>query len=185
LHIAPLGREFYPRSKEDNMNMRFIPKLKTASAGLAILAVVGLVPCTLAAETEYSGTFCLSSKVTVLESNPEITIYIADGTGITTPGSSTEPFVDATVRCVNYARIVAGARTAWGSCRWVDPSGDTIVGETVDTPGEPGKWTFLAGTGKWKGIQGGGPYKYVTKAKPAQSGTGQLCISHSGKYTLP
>lgn len=160
-------------------------KLRMAGTVFAMIALVGFAPNALAAETEYSGTFCMSSKVTVLESNPEVTIFITDGTGIQTPDSGFQPWANATVRCTGYYRISGGNRNGKGACRWVDSSGDSFVGEFIDVPGEPGKWTFLAGSGKWKGIQGGGTYKNIARGKPAEQGTGQICNAHSGKYTLP
>ena len=167
------------------MSISYRSKLKMASAGFATLALVGFIPGTLAAEAEYSGTFCMSSKVTVLESNPEVTILTTDGTGIATPDSGFQPWANASLRCVGYYRISAGKRTGKGSCRWIDASGDSFVGEFDEVPGEPGKWVFLAGTGKWKGIQGSGTYKTVARGKPAEQGTSQICNVHSGKYTLP
>jgi hypothetical protein len=160
-------------------------KLKMGATVFATMALVGFAQDVLAVETEYSGTFCISSKVTVLESSPEMTIYIAEGTGIQTPDSGFQPWANATMRCTDYARVSGGKVNSKGACRWVDASGDSFVGEYLNVPGEPGKWTFLAGSGKWKGIQGSGTYKTVARGKPAEQGTGQLCNAHSGKYTLP
>ena len=167
------------------MNANDFLKLKMAGTVFAAIAMVGFAPEGLAAEAEYSGTFCLSSKITVLESNPEVTILLTDGTGMQTPDSGFLPWANATVRCTGYYRISGGNRSGRGACRWIDSAGDSFVGEYIDVPGEPGKWTFLAGTGKWKGIQGSGTYKTTARGKPAEQGTGQICNAHSGKYTLP
>jgi hypothetical protein len=59
------------------------------------------------------------------------------------------------------------------------------TGSTFDQLGKPGIWTFLAGAGKWKGVTGGGTYQYVSSSKPRPDGTGEGCITHSGKLTLP
>ena len=72
-----------------------------------------------------------------------------------------------------------------GECLWTDADGDTFLGSTFDEPGKPGVWTFLAGPGKWKGVTGGGTYQYVSSSKPRPDGTGEGCITHSGKFTLP
>lgn len=167
------------------MNIGTGLKLRMAGVGLATLASVGFAPGSQAAEAEYSGTFCMTSKPTVLESNPDVTTLVFDAWGIQTPNSTFKPWENATMHCVGYMRIMAGKTTARGSCRWVDAAGDTFTGEYEDAPDMPGKWTFLTGTGKWKGIQGSGTYKVVSYGKPAAPGTSQLCREHSGKYILP
>lgn len=167
------------------MNVRFGPKLRIASAGLAIVTLVGFVPGANAAETEYGGSWCMHVKSTVLESNPEVTTLTIEGWGITTPMSTFKPWENATVRCVGYVRIFRGKPTSIGSCRWVDSTGDTFTGEYEQAPDAQGKWTFLSGTGKWKGIQGNGVYKTLNRGKPAAPGTSQLCNEHAGSYTLP
>lgn len=167
------------------MNIGTGLKLRMAGAGLATLALVGFVPGAQAVEAEYSGTFCMTSKPTILESNSDVTTLIYESWGIQTPNSTFKPWENATSRCVAYARIMGGKSTVKGSCRWVDSAGDTFTGEYEDAPDMPGKWTFLAGTGKWKGIQGSGTYRTVSRGKPPAPGISQLCQEHSGKYSLP
>ena len=167
------------------MNIGIGLKSRTVGAALATLTLAGFAPGAQATETEYGGTFCMTSKPTVLESNADVTTLIYEGWGIQTPNSTFKPWENATMRCVGYMRIMGGKPTAKGSCRWVDSAGDSFTGEYEDTPDMPGKWIFLAGTGKWKGITGSGTYKTVSYGKPAAPGTSQLCREHSGKYILP
>jgi len=152
---------------------------------LALLALVVIAPTLWAAETEYSGSFCAHAKRTVLESNADVTIYLQEYWGISTPASAPKPLENATVHCIQYVRNMNGKHTAKGACVWVDSTGDTFTGETEDVPDQPGVWTFLTGTGKWKGIKGVGTYKTVSSGKPAQDGTILFCVERSGKYTLP
>ena len=167
------------------MNVRSGPKLKIASASFAALTLAGFVPGANATEAEYSGQWCGHFKSTVLESNSEVTTLVTEGWGIETPPYASPLFANATLHCAGYMRVLGGKRFQVGSCKWVDGSGDSFVGEYEERPDIPGKWTFLAGTGKWKGIKGTGTYKSVATGKPAAPGTMQICRVHSGKYTLP
>jgi hypothetical protein len=149
------------------------------------VSALGTSGALCAAETEYSGIWCGSAKRTVLESSPELTLAMFDQFGIQTPGSTFKPWENATTHCMGYARSMQGKLTQKGACRWTDTAGDTFTGEYEALPDRPPVWTFLAGTGKWKGIKGGGTYRVVTAAKPAESGTFQVCMEHSGKFELP
>ena len=50
-------------------------KLQKASAGVAILALAGIVPTAWAAETEFEFVGCGTSKSVPLESSPGITAF--------------------------------------------------------------------------------------------------------------
>ena len=176
---------FLVQRRESVMKHRAGSAVRFLSGGLFALSVLGATGTVGAAETEYSGTWCASAKRTVLESNPDVTVTMIDSLGIQTPNSTFKPWENATVHCMGYYRSMQGKLTQKGACRWTDATGDTFTGEYEGTPDKPPVWTFLAGTGKWKGIKGSGTYRYVTAAKPADSGTLQLCIEHSGKYELP
>ncbi len=152
---------------------------------MAALTLAGLVPGAHATEAQYSGQWCGYVKSTVLESNSEVTTLITEGWGIETPPYTTPVFANSTLHCAGYMRVREGKPFALGSCKWVDSSGDSFVGEYEDQPGMEGKWTVLAGTGKWKGIKGTGTYKTVAYGKQAAPGTAQVCRVHSGSYTLP
>lgn len=162
-------------------NMSYSNHLFAVTAAVSLAASGTL----WAAETEYSGTWCGSGKRTVLESNPDVTVAVTDQFGIQTPNSTFKPFENSTTHCMGYARSMQGKLTQKGACRWTDASGDTFTGEFETIPDKLPVWTFLAGTGKWKGIKGGGTFRVVTAAKPAEAGTFQLCMEHSGKYELP
>jgi len=139
-----------------------------------------------AAETEYSGTFCSRSRqVEVLQSGPELTASITESWGIQTADSTFEPLKNATVRCIGYAQVRSGKRTSKSTCQWTDAQGDTFTGEAEQVPGKPGAWTFLSGTGKWNGVQGAGTFKVLGVGKRFADGSVALCLTHSGKYTLP
>jgi hypothetical protein len=72
-----------------------------------------------------------------------------------------------------------------GACQYTGPDGQTFIGEYAVGPDKPPTWTFIGGTGKWKGISGGGAYKTTVMGKPFADGSGTICLSHQGKYTLP
>ncbi len=165
------------------MNHRFCLKLTTASAALTALTLVGFVPGTLAAETEYNGTWCGHSKSTLLVASPELTVFAPETWAIEVPGSTPKVLANSAVHCVGYYRIMAGQTTAVNSCRFTDPTGDSFTGEARIEPGKPNVWTFLNGTGKWKGIKGTGSFESLSRTKPRQDGS-ELCMHHWGAYTL-
>ena len=167
------------------MNARAGSMLRIACTSFAALTLGGIAPGANATEAEYRGQWCGHFKSTVLESNSEVTTLVTEGWGIETPPYTNPLFTNATLHCAGYTRVLGGKRFQMGSCRWMDGSGDSFVGEYEDQPDMPGKWTFLGGTGKWKGIQGTGTYKTVAYGKPAAPETAQICRVHSGKYTLP
>ncbi len=154
-------------------------------AAFALCSAAALASPALAGETEYSGTFCSHSKTTMLQASPEITAVNVETWGIQTPDSTFKPWANATNHCVGILLITQGKATGSGQCLWTDADGDAFIGTWVDEAGKPGAWTFHGGTGKWKGVTGAGKYQYVSMSKPRPDGTGETCISHKGKYTLP
>jgi hypothetical protein len=149
------------------------------------IAMMAGASAAIGAGTEYEGTACGHTKVTLLQAGPELTVLVTQFWGVHTPSSTFEPWKNATLRCVSYRQILQGKVAANGACQWTDATGDTFTGETRESTGQPGQWTFLHGTGKWKGIQGGGTWKVVSSSKPAKDGTVELCFSHQGTYVLP
>jgi len=138
-----------------------------------------------AMDIQYSGTWCGHTAAKVLVAGPELTVLSTETWAIETPGSSKPEVLDnAAVHCVGYVRILNGKSRSTAACHFTNAAGDTVTGEAVSGPDNPGTWTFLVGTGKWKGIRGGGTYKIVSRGKPAQ-GASALCLSHSGTYSLP
>jgi len=138
-----------------------------------------------ATDVQYGGTWCGHGAATVLVAGPELTVLSTETWAIETPGSSKpEVLENAAVHCVGYTRIQSGKSWSTSACHFTNAAGDTLTGEAVSEPGQPGKWTFLGGTGKWKGIQGGGTYKIVSRGKPTK-GSSALCLTHSGTYSLP
>ena len=122
-----------------------------------------------AADIQYGGTWCGHSTATVLVAGPELTVLSTETWAIETPGSSKpEVLENAAVHCVGYLRILNGKSWGKSACHFTNAAGDTLTGEAVSEPDQPGKWTFLAGTGIWKGIQGGGTYKIVSRGKPTK-----------------
>jgi len=158
--------------------------MKKRLIAVAIAMTAG-ASAAVASGTEYGGTACGHGKVTLLQAGPELTVFVSQFWGVQTPSSTFEPWARATLRCVNFKQILQGKATAYGACKWTDAMGDTFTGETRETTGQPGQWTFLRGTGKWKGIKGGGTWRPVLSSKPAKDGTVEYCFSHQGTYVLP
>jgi len=152
------------------------------ASGVALLATASAA---FAADTEYKGTWCGHSRATVLVSSPELTVLGSETWAIEIPGSIPKTLESATVRCVGYTRVMQGKATSTSACRFTDSTGDTFTGEAQQVPDKPNVWTFLGGTGKWKGVQGTGTYQFVSRGKPAADGSSQLCLQHTGTYTLP
>lgn len=149
------------------------------------MAMMAGASAAVAAGTEYGGTACGHTKLTLLQAGPELTVLVSQFWGVQTPSSTFEPWANATLRCVSYRQILQGKVAANGACQWTDAEGDTFTGETREATGQPGQWTFLHGTGKWKGIQGDGTWKVVSSSRPAKDGTVEFCFSHKGMYVLP
>lgn len=156
-------------------------KLACATAVALALAAGTAV----AAEVQYGGMWCGHSKGKVLVAGPELVVVSTETWAIETPGASRPAALEnAAVHCVGYLRIAKGKTWSTSACHFTNAAGDTFTGEAVSKPGEPGRWTFLHGTGKWKGIEGGGTYQVVSRGKPA-GGESALCLKHSGTYTVP
>jgi hypothetical protein len=157
-------------------------KLMCATAVALAVTATAAYP----AETEYKGLWCGHAKLNMLASSPELTVYTSEVWAVEIPGASAPKSLEsATVRCVSYTRVLQGKVTARSTCRFTETAGDTFTGEATQVPDQPNAWTFLTGTGKWKGVQGTGTYQYVSRSKPAADGTVELCLQHSGAYTLP
>lgn len=157
-------------------------KLMCATAVALAAAATAAYP----AETEYKGLWCGHTKINMLVSSPELTAYTTETWAIEIPGASVPKALEsATVHCVGYTRVAQGKPTAVSTCRFTDTTGDIFAGEATQVPDKPNAWTFLTGTGKWKGVQGTGTYQYVSRGKPAADGTVELCLQHSGRYTVP
>ena len=156
--------------------------IKLLSLGAAALLAVSATA--IGAETEYSGTVCGFSKMTMLQASPEVTVFTDESWGMQTPDSTFKPWANGTVHCAQYHKVLQGKETTLGSCQWTDNTGDTFIGESTQAADTPGVWTFLGGTGKWKGVSGGGTFKVVSLGKPGPDGI-NFCFTHTGKYTLP
>ena len=152
-----------------------------SAVGLLISSVAGFA--VQAGETEYNFTWCGHSKGTMLTTSPQLMIWTDDTSGIVTP--EFKPFENTTVRCIGYHRVMEGKETAASACLMTDPAGDTLIGEGTGVPDKQPVWTFLGGTGKWQGISGSGTYKLVAMSKPASDGSVEICLTPTGKYTLP
>jgi hypothetical protein len=153
------------------------------AVGLLITSVVGFAA--QAGETEYNFTWCGHSKGTLLTASPKLMIWTDDTPGIVTPQSTFKPFENMTIRCMGYHRVMEGKETAASACMMTDPAGDSFIGESTGLPDKPPVWTFLGGTGKWQGISGEGTYKIEAMSKPAADGSVEICVTPTGKYTLP
>lgn len=162
--------------------MKHTLSIMAAAAFVGASALAGLAQ---AGETEYAGTFCSHSKTTMVQASPEVTAFIVESWGIQTADSTFKPRANATNHCAGNELILQGKMSGRGACLWTDADGDTFIGTFVDEPGKPGAWTFIGGTGKWTGVAGSGTYQYVSSSKPRPDGTGEGCVTHSGKYTLP
>ena len=159
-------------------------KHRKLSASLAIGTLMGFSPATWAAESPVDFVKCSSSKATSLNVGGDVTAIGLENTGIIASGS-TKDFENSSAHCVGLFRIVGGKRAGNGMCKFLDPAGNTVLGEfQILGPGE-GSWEFLAGTGKFKGISGSGQWKVYTTAKPSVEGSSQFCERYTGKYTLP
>jgi len=152
----------------------------------AAVALAATATAAYPAATEYKGLWCGHAKINMLGSSPELTVYTTETWAIEIPGASAPKALEsATVHCVGHTRVVQGKATAVSTCQFTDTTGDMFTGEATQAPDKPNAWIFLAGTGKWKGVQGTGTFQYVSRSKPAADGTLQLCLQHSGTYTVP
>lgn len=151
---------------------------------LMTVAAAACAATAWAAEATYDFVACGHQKFNLLEASAGVTAIGSEQWAIVA-SATTKDWENATQHCVGYWRMVDGKEYAKGMCKWVDPSGNTAVGEYEQTASGEGTWVWLSGTGKFKGIQGGGRWKTISKAKPVVEGTGQACSHDWGKYTLP
>jgi hypothetical protein len=152
---------------------------------LGASALLAVPAAAQAAETEYSFTWCGHTKRSVLVSNPDFSVFLAETWGIVTPSSTFKPYENAAVHCMGYNRVVQGKLTMHSSCQFTDSTGDSFFGESAEVPDKPPSWTFLYGTGKWQGISGAGTFRRVALGKLAADGSIDICFTPTGRYTLP
>ena len=153
---------------------------------IGIIIVAGLVIFipVAQAQTPFDITYCVSNTVTIISQSKELTVFGTEGKGIVISNHENKVFDSMTWHFVGINKTVEGKRTAIIYAKFMDPDGDTIVGEIlVDEPVKELK--FLQGTGKWKGIKGGGKGPGITKGKPIVPGTGQGCSRIVGTFELP
>ena len=166
-------------------------------ATLIILAAgVGSLPAVANAAESCDLTNCGVSAVTTISASPELTVLSIDTKGIGRSNSANKAFDNSTYQCVSVVSItgapsttgagLTGAqRSGTGYCKFMDPDGDFVVGETMLDSTGGGTWKFLQGTGKWKGITGGGKFVPLTSGKPIVAGTSQGCANATGTYEVP
>ena len=148
-----------------------------------VLALFFLIS-TAQAEEPYDLTSCGSGTNTVLYSSKELTIISTDSKGIALSNHENKIFDNCTYHCAGIVRIAEGIPGYRVYCKYVDPDGDIVLGESI-AEGTKAEWKFILGTGKWKGITGGGTHKSITKGKPVAAGTSQGCRRATGTYSLP
>lgn len=152
--------------------------LWTIAVGVFLLAMV------IHAEEPYDLTSCGSGTNTVLYSSKELTIISTDSKGIAFSNHENKIFDNCTYHCAGIVRIAEGVPGYRVYCKYVDPDGDIVLGESI-AEGDKAEWKFVLGTGKWKGITGEGTHKAVTRGKPVVSGTSQGCRRATGTFSLP
>ena len=135
------------------------------------------------AEEPYDITNCGSATNTLLYSSKELTIISTDSKGIAFSNHENKAFDNCTYHCTGTIQIAEGKLSYHIYCKYVDPDGDVVVGEST-AEGTETKWEFLLGTGKWKGITGGGTHSEVASGKPVAPGTSQGCRRAIGTYSL-
>jgi hypothetical protein len=149
--------------------------LVTLAAGVASL------PAVADAAESYDITSCGASTVTTISTSQDATVLSVDIKGIARSNPEKKAFDNSTYHCVNLLRIAGTQREGSGYCKFMDPDGDFVVGQsTQDSTG--GTWKFLEGTGKWKGITGGGKSVPLTSGRPIVAGTVQACVRATGTY---
>ena len=125
---------------------------------------------------------CASSAVNVIASGEGFTLLAMEGKGINLDNYGNKVFDNMTYHSAALFKVENGQYSGTILFKYVDPSGDFFVGETM--VGKEWNWKFLHGTGKWKGISGGGKVMPITKAKPIAPGTSQACYKITGTYEL-
>jgi hypothetical protein len=155
---------------------------------LTLLTIVGAIAVlsafhASASAEEYDITNCSSATITPISTGQDLTVLIADAKGIARASADKKAFDNNSFHCVSLVRLNRGQRSGSGVCRFVDPDGDSVVGDMVLGPTD-GTWTFAEGTGKWKGIKGGGKFVGITNAKAIVPGTAQACSRATGTYEV-
>jgi hypothetical protein len=157
---------------------KWLITLGAIAVGLFLLAAV------VHAEEPYDLTSCGSGTNTLLYSSKELTILSTDSMGIAFSNHENKIFDNSTYHCAGTVRIAEGKLSVHIYCKYVNPDGEIVVGEST-IEGTEAQWKFLLGTGKWKGITGGGTHTAVTRGKPVVAGTSQGCRRATGTYSLP
>jgi hypothetical protein len=151
--------------------------------GVAVATLIILVAgvAVVAAAESYDLTNCSVSTMTTVSASQELTVLAIDSKGIARSNTDKKAFDNSTYHCATVVRIMGSNRSGVGFCKFMDPDGDFVVGETDQSAGV---WKFLHGTGKWKGITGGGKFTPVTSGKPIVPGTAQGCARATGTYEV-
>lgn len=151
-----------------------------------IILVAGMAwPVAVADAAEpYDLTNCGASTVTTISASQELTVLAIDAKGIARSNPEKKAFDNSTYHCVNVLRIAGTEREGLGYCKFMDPDGDFVVGQSTFDSSGGGTWKFLQGTGKWKGVTGGRKFVPATSGKPIVPGTGQGCSKTPGTYEL-
>lgn len=129
-------------------------------------------------------TNCGSTTITMISSSEELTVFSTESRGIAISNTPDKAFDNATYHCVGVTRVMKGEASWVAYCKYLDPAGDTVVGQTIGE-GKEGTWTFLQGTGKYKGIKGTAKNWAITSGRPITPGTSQGCLKAVGTYTIP
>jgi hypothetical protein len=125
---------------------------------------------------------CGSSTVNVIASGEGFTVLSQETKGINLDNYGNKVFDNMTYQSAVLLKIENGKTNGSLLFKYMDPSGDFFVGETLI--GQEWNWKFLYGTGKWKGITGSGKVQPITKGKPITPGTAQACYRITGTYEL-
>jgi hypothetical protein len=136
------------------------------------------------AQQPYDITECYSFVFKPLLESEELTALSYDATGIVQSLHENKVFDNFTIHSVGIRRVMTGKGTTYGYFKYLDPDGDSFVMEGIAV-GEDVTMKFIHGTGKWKDIKGEGKIKRITRGKPIMPSTAQMCLRHTGTFTLP
>ena len=151
-------------------------------AGIVFLTLIMFVPMTQA-QQPIDSISCGFTTLSTILSSPELTIFGTEEKGINLDNLASKDAGNLTYHSVGVLKIERGKMTGTYYFKYMDPSGDLMVGETSSV-GMEGNWKYLYGTGKYKGITGGGKLVPITKGVPISPGTLQGCVKITGTYEL-
>ena len=125
-------------------------KTRNTMAALALCGATALATSAFAGETEYGGTFCSHSKMTMLQANPDVTAFNVKSWGIQTPDSTFKPWANATntARATSLSCRERRPRTAsaCGRTRTATPSsGRSSMSRASRAPGRRGRHRQVEG----------------------------------------